>query len=103
MSEEVVDLSTAELPQIIRRNTKIGGLTWLAGAGPRHDVDVMIVTNVVSEEEAAEEVQVGYEKWIKRTPRMLDCPQGVVLKDLAIREGIDLEKCFVVPIVRYLP
>ena len=103
MSEEVVDLSTVELPQIIRRNTKIGGLTWLAGAGPRHDVDVMIVTNVVSEEEAAEEVQVGYEKYIKRTPRMLDCPQGVVLKDLAIREGIDLEKCFVVPIVRYLP
>lgn len=100
---EVVDLTETELPQILRRNKAINGVTWIAGAGPRTNVDIMIITPVVSEEEAAEQVQVGYEKWVKRTPRMLECPHGIILKDIALREGIDLEKCFTVPMVRYLP
>lgn len=63
----------------------------------------MIVVPVVSEEEAATEVVVGYGRTAKKTPRMLDSPHGIILKDLANREGIDLERCFVVPMVRYLP
>lgn len=102
MVEEVY-IDTEVLPNILRKNKSINGRTWMAGVGPRAGTSVMLVTPVVSEEEAAEQVQVGYEKWIKRTPRVLDCPHGVILKDLALREGIDLEKCFVVPIIRYLP
>lgn len=100
---EVVDLTSADTPTILRRNKKINGVTWLAGTGPRTNVDAMIITPVVSEEEAAEQVQVGYERWVARTPRMFESPQGIVLKDLALKEGVDLDKCFVVSIVRYLP
>lgn len=92
----------SQLPKKISKNVTIDGVTFLAGAGKRK-TDIMFVTPVVSEEEAAEVQYVGYGNTISRTPRMLDSPQGVMLKDIALREGIDMDKCFTVPIVRYLP
>lgn len=91
-----------ELPKILRKNRKIAGKTWLAGVGPRN-AEIMIVTLVVSEEEAAEVTRIGYDKTKPRIPRVMECPQGSIIKDIALRNGVDVDTCFVVPIVRYLP
>lgn len=99
---EVENTESVVLPKILKKNLKIGDHTWLAGVGPRK-AEIMIVTTVVSEEEAAELKQIGYGKTIARTPRVMECPQGVIIKRIALREHVDLDQCFIVPLVRYLP
>lgn len=90
------------LPKILRANRKINGQTWLAGVGPR-DAKIMFVTPCVLEEEAKEEKPIGYGRTIPRTPRMMDSPHGIILKDIALRNGIDMDKCFVTSVIKYLP
>lgn len=90
------------LPKLLRTNRKIQGKTWLAGVGPR-DARIMFVTPCVLEEEAKEEKPVGYGRTIPRTPRMLDSPHGIIIKDIALRNGIDIDKCFFTSVVKYLP
>lgn len=90
------------LPKILRHNRKINERTWLAGVGPR-TARIMFVSPCVLEEEAKEEKPVGYGKTIPRVPRITECPQWIVMKDIALRNGVDTDKCFVTTVVRYLP
>ena len=87
---------------LIKSHTDINGVKWYAGAGPR-TARVMIVTPCMTPEEASDRQQIGYDKFIKRTPRVLEYDLGITLKDLANSEGLDLNKCFCVPLVRYVP
>lgn len=87
---------------LIKSHTDIDGVKWYAGAGPR-TAKVMIVTPCITPEEAADRQQVGYDKFIKRTPKVLDYDLGITLKDLAASEGLDLSKCFCVPLIRFVP
>lgn len=87
---------------LIKSHTDINGVKWYAGAGPRN-AKVMVVTPCITPEEASDKQQVGFDKFIKRTPRVMDYDLGLTLKDLAASEGLDLSKCFCVPIVRYVP
>lgn len=96
------ELEAMVVPQSLYINRKYNGQTWLAGVGPR-DAKIMFVTPVVSEEEAAEVRNVGYGKTVPRTPRITDCGQWQILKDIALRNGLDINNCFVTSIVKFLP
>lgn len=89
-------------PFYIKKNTEIDGKLWLAGVGSRR-ATVMFVAPGILEEEAATEVDAGYGRKLTRIPRMLDCSFGVLLKKLAQKEGIDMDKCYYTSIVKYLP
>lgn len=90
----------------LRKNTVINGRLWLCGAG-RLDSRVMVVTPIAAADEVATEMKAGRD-WktgedimVKRTPRAMEYDLGVTLKDLAMREGIDFDDCYCVPLVRY--
>lgn len=87
---------------ILKSHKTINGKTWFAGCGPR-SANIMIVTPTVTPEEAETQQQIGYGKFIKRTPKILSYDLGITLKDLAVSEGLDVDKCFCVPIIRYVP
>ena len=50
------ETETDEIPSVLWRNAKINGKTWVAGFGKK-PADVMFVSPVISEEEAAEQVR----------------------------------------------
>lgn len=87
---------------LIKSHTDINGVKWYAGSGPR-TAKLMIVTPAITPEEASDKQQVGFDRYIKKTPKVLDYDLGITLKDLATSEGIDTTKCFCVPLVRYIP
>lgn len=89
-------------PQYLRKNTVIGDKLWLAGVGSR-TAKIMFVSACVLEEECATEIDAGYGNMISRTPRMLDSSFGVLLKKMALKEGIDMDKCYYTSIIKYLP
>lgn len=96
------EIEAMVVPKSLYINRVYNGKTWLAGVGPR-DAKIMFVTPVVSEEEAAEEIHIGYDKTIARVPKITDCGQWHILSDLALRNGLDIAKCFVTSIVKFLP
>lgn len=90
----------------LRKNTVINGRLWLSGAG-KLDSRIMVITPIAARDEVATEVLVG-KNWktgedimVKRTPKALDYDLGVTLKDLAMREGLNFDDCYCVPLVRY--
>ena len=99
---EELEIEALHVPNSLYINRVYNGQTWLAGVGPR-DAKIMFITPVVSEEEAAEEVRISYDKTIARTPKITDCGQWHILSDIALRNGLDIEKCFVTSIVKFLP
>ena len=89
-------------PEYLRTNKVIEGKLWLAGVGSRR-ARIMFVASGVLDEECVTEVDAGWGNKIARTPRMMDCSFGQLLKKLALKEGIDMEKCFYTSIIKYLP
>lgn len=63
----------------------------------------MFLAPIVMEEEMREYQKLRFGKAIKEEPSFLKHAYGTVLKDLALRCGIDLDRCFYTSIVRYLP
>lgn len=92
----------------VRENTDIGGRLWLAGTGPA-TAPVMVVTAVVTPDEAAASVKGGWDRdndcWrmLPRTPRSFSSPQHNAFKDLALQAGLDMEKCYCTSLVKFLP
>lgn len=99
MSQET---ETDEIPSVLWRNAKINGKTWVAGFGKK-PADVMFVSPVISEEEAAEQVRVGFDRYMPRTPRHTDNGQWQILKTWALAAGVDIDDCYVTSLVKYLP
>lgn len=92
------------MTELLTKPTEIDGKLWLPGTGKRNKkARVLFVTPCVLQEEAATEQDVGFGKKIKRTPRMLDCAHGVYLKDVALKNGIDINDCYWTSIIKYLP
>ena len=92
------------MTELLTKPTEIDGHLWLPGTGKRNKkARIMFVTPCVLPEEAATEQDVGFGKTIRRTPRMLDCAHGVYLKDVALKNGIDLNECYWTSIIKYLP
>ena len=89
-------------PEYLKANKLIEGKLWLAGVGSRR-AKIMFVASGVLDEECVTEVDAGWGNKIARTPRMMDCSFGQLLKKLALKEGIDMEKCFYTSIIKYLP
>jgi DNA polymerase len=99
---EELALEAMYVPRSFYINRVYNDQTWLAGVGPR-DARIMFITPVVSEEEAAETRNVGYGKTVPRVPRITDCGQWNILKDIALRAGLDINECFVTSLVKFLP
>lgn len=92
------------MSQFLHKNKVILDRLWLCGIGDKTARDkIIFVSPVPTEEEAAESVDIDYNKKIKRTPRLLDCGLGVLFKRAALREGIDIESNWYTTIVKYLP
>ena len=89
-------------PSFLHHNKVINGKLWVCGAGHK-EAKVMFVAPNILEEEAKTVVDIGYGKTQERTPRLLDCGHGVLLKRAALREGIDMEQCWYTTIIKYLP
>lgn len=89
-------------PEYLRVNKVINEKLWLAGVGARR-AKIMFVAPNVLDEECATEVEAGWGTKIARNPRMMDSSFGQLLKKLALKEGIDMEKCFYTSIIKYLP
>lgn len=89
-------------PVFLHHNKVINGKLWLCGVGNK-EAKVMFVAPNVLEEEANTVENVGYGKTKERTPRLLDCGHGVLLKRIALREGLDLEQCWYTTLIKYLP
>lgn len=104
MADEQPVEQTAEpiTPVFLHHNKEINGKLWLCGVGNK-EAKVMFVAPNVLEEEANTVENLGYGKTKERTPRLLDCGHGVLLKRIALREGIDLEQCWYTTIIKYLP
>lgn len=89
-------------PEYLRSNKIINEKLWLAGVGSRR-AKIMFISSGVLDEECVTEVDAGWGNKMTRTPRMMDCSFGQLLKKLALKEGIDMEKCFYTSIIKYLP
>lgn len=88
--------------KFLKKNTVINGNLWLCGVGNR-EAKIMFVAPNILEEEAKDTEDLGYGRTKPRTPRMTDCGHGVLLKRIALKEGIDLEDCWYTTIIKYLP
>ena len=88
--------------KFLKKNTVINGNLWLCGVGNR-EAKIMFVAPNILEEEAKDTEDLGYGRTKPRTPRMTDCGYGVLLKRVALKEGIDLEDCWYTTIIKYLP
>lgn len=88
--------------KFLKKNTVINGNLWLCGVGNR-EAKIMFVAPNILEEEAKDIEDLGYGRTKPRTPRMTDCGHGVLLKRIALKEGIDLEDCWYTTIIKYLP
>lgn len=102
MNEKEPQPTDEPIPETLWRNTKVNGVTWLGGVGPK-PADIMFISPVVSEEEAAEKKRVGYDTYIDRKPRFTDCGQWQIIKQVALEHGVDVDECYVTSIVKYLP
>lgn len=90
------------IAKFIKKNTVIDDKLWICGVGNRN-AKIMLVAPNVLEEEAKTEEDIGYNKTRQRTPRLTDCGHGVLLKRVALKEGIDIEDCWYTTIIKYLP
>lgn len=89
-------------PVFLHHNKKINDKIWVCGVGNKQ-AKIMFLAPSILEEEAKETVDIGYGRTQPRTPRLLDCGYGVLLKRIALREGIDMEQCWYTTIIKYLP
>lgn len=99
---ETEQVEQEPIPDKLWRNTKINGVTWLGGVGPK-PADIMFISPVVSFEEAEEEKRIEFGKVIARTPRFTDSGSWQILKALALGQGINIDDSYVTAIVKYLP
>lgn len=103
MAEQIDENLAETVPKTLSITRKVGGRYWLAGVGPR-PARVMMVTPCVTDEEAAEQEKIGYERYRQITPRMTNCAQWNILKKIALKEGLDIERdVYVTSIIKYLP
>lgn len=86
---------------MLKTNEIRNGKLWLAGVGPRN-ARVMVVTPVATEDEVATTKKIGWEE-VPKKPRALEYDLGITLRNIAMQEGLDLQQCFCVPLVRYMP
>lgn len=92
----------------MRENVNIGGRVWLAGVGPAQ-APVMVVTAIATADEVSEKIKVGMNwdtmepRYAPKKPRAFESPLHLAYKDLAMQRGLDLDKCFCVPMIRFYP
>lgn len=89
-------------PKFLHHNTEIDGRLWVCGTGSK-EASVMFIASNVLEEEAATEQELTRGKMISRTPKLLSSGHGVLFKKLALKQGLDLDRCWYTTIVKYLP
>lgn len=98
--------NTAGLQEVVPKSLavtrKVNGVYWLAGVGPR-PAPIMFIQPCVTEEEAATKERIGWDKYRDIEPRMTNCAQWNLLKNIAMREHIDLEQCYCTAVIKYLP
>lgn len=87
-------------PQEIKKTGNIRGYLYVAGQGPT-DSDVMFVATAVQEEEAAQSHIASYGVKITQKAEYLKGPTGLV-KDIALRSGVDLDKHYFTALVKWL-
>lgn len=92
-----------ECPLAVRANRIVNGVKWLAGVGDRKNAQIMFLAPCVSEEEATDRRQIGYDRYVSIEPRMLNSAAGQIFKDLCTRAQINMEHQFYTTIVRFLP
>lgn len=90
-------------PRFLNKNEKIEHQLWVCGTGSKAKGRIMFVAANTLEEEAKTTKFIGYGREVPRTPRLLDSGFGVLFKRVALREGIDVDKCWYTTIVKYLP
>lgn len=100
--EEIEAPRQLPAPKFLHHNTTICDQLWLCGVGNK-EAKIMFVAPSILEEEAKDTTDLGYGRTAPRTPRMLDSGYGVLLKRIALREGIDMEDCWYTSIIKYLP
>lgn len=92
---------------MITKPTVIDGQLWLPGEGSRH-APIMLIAPCVDKDEIATERPIGKQGdrmlYQKIVPHMLQCAQGMYLKDTLLKSGINPEKdIYYTTIIKYLP
>lgn len=87
--------------KMLRTNRKINGQLWVAGRGTAPS-DVMFIASTVHEEEAQEEQKLLWGKTLRNKAAYLKSPAGVILKDVLLSVGVDVDTCYYTALVKYL-
>lgn len=91
-------------PQTLTRSRHIDNVFWLAGRAPvegQEHYDVMFVAVAPEEEEVARNRKTTFGYNIQVPPEYLKGGNGVI-KDIALRAGIDIDKCYYTSLVKWL-
>jgi len=91
-------------PKTLTRNRHIDGIFYVAGRAPIEDqieYDVMFVTTSVDEEEATTMKQTVFGYTMRQPAEYLRGPTGMI-KDVALRCHLDLDKCYYTALCKWL-
>jgi uracil-DNA glycosylase family 4 len=91
-------------PKTLTKNRHIDGVLYVAGRRPvegQEQYDIMFLTSAVEEDEAVEQVISSFGFRLHQPAEYLKGGTGV-LKDVALRAGIDLDKCYYTACCKWL-
>ena len=91
-------------PKTLTRNRHIDEVLYVAGRKPieeQEQYDIMFVTTSVDEEEATQQRKTTFGFTVSQPAEYLKGPTGII-KDIALRCGIDMDKCYYTALCKWL-
>lgn len=91
-------------PRTLTRPRRIDGIQYVAGRAPIDDqinYDVMFVTVSVEEDEATAHATSTFGFVVNQPPEYLKGATGII-KDVALRAGVDIDKCYYTAVCKWL-
>ena len=91
-------------PQTLTRTRHIDNVLYVAGRAPiegQTEYDIMFITGAVEEDEATQHSVTTFGFRINQPAEYLKGPNGII-KDVALRAGLDLDKCYYTSVCKWL-
>ena len=91
-------------PKTLTRNKHIDDILYVAGRAPienQAEYDVMFVTGSVDEDEATQHSVTTFGFRINQPAEYLKGATGII-KDVALRAGLDIDKCYYTAVCKWL-
>ena len=96
--------ATRGAPKTAKPPCHIDDVFYVAGRAPIADqphYDIMFVTNAVEEDEATQQAVTTFGFRVSQPAEYLKGPTGMI-KDVALRAGIDMDKCYYTALCKWL-